>query len=94
MATDLQSGLDYAAHRWADAMTIERLLQERVFEPEIIAPMTGAYERARLALGLTSRSDAATTLLAQTVIAVVESGVRDAEGIFRHTMLALKKDGM
>jgi hypothetical protein len=93
MATASLSVLDYAADRRADAMTIERLLQERVFDPEIIELMTGAYERARLALGLTSRSDAATALLAETVLAVVERGVRDAEQIFQHTMRALKNGG-
>ena len=73
-------------------MSIERLLQERVFEPEIVSVMSGAYERALRALGLTNRTDPVTELLAQTILSVVESGVRDAQLIYELTMAALKMD--
>ena len=79
--------------RRMDVMSIERLLQERVFDPEIIEVMIGAYERARGALGLTNRTDPATELLAQTVIGVVEGGVRDAEQVFAQTLAAFRQDG-
>ena len=74
-------------------MSIERLLQQRVFDPEMIEVMTQAYERARATLGLTSRSDAATLLLAETVISVVESGVRDPEQLYQRTLVALRAKG-
>jgi hypothetical protein len=74
----------------SDRMPIERLLQQGVFEPETLAIMTAAYERALTTLGLTSRTDPATTLLAQTVIAVVESGVRDPDEVYRATLHAFK----
>src|SRR5689334_15925562 len=69
-----------------DEMAIARLLRERVFEPEMVEAMTDAYERARATLGLTSRTDQMTILLARTVITVVESGVRDAERIYQLTL--------
>ncbi len=75
-----------------DHMSIERLLQERVFEPEIISAMSGAYERALRALGLADRTDPVTELLAQTVLSIVETGVRDIERIYDLTMAALKVD--
>jgi hypothetical protein len=73
-----------------DSMSIERLLQERVFDPEIIAVMSEAYGRALRMLGLRERTDPFTEMLAQTVIAIVEGGVRDAERIYEMTMAALK----
>ena len=44
-------------------MPIHRLLQQRVFEPELIALMTDAYERVLATLGLTDRSDPFTQLV-------------------------------
>lgn len=71
-------------------MSIDRLLRERVFDPESVTIMTVAYERARIALGLTNREDPMTCLVAQAVLSVVESGVRDTEQVFQLVLAALK----
>lgn len=71
-------------------MSIERLLQERVFDPEMITAMTDAYERARRALGLTNRADKVTFVLAQTVLGIVERGIRDPDDLYALTLAALK----
>jgi hypothetical protein len=71
-------------------MPIHRLLQQRVFEPELIALMTDAYERVLATLGLTDRSDPFTQLVAEKIIAVVESGVRDGEQIHAQIIAAFR----
>jgi hypothetical protein len=74
-------------------MSIEHLLQQRVFDPEIMSVMTAAYEGARAMLGLTSRTDPATELLAQTVIGIVEGGVCDSEQVLAQTLAAFRRGG-
>ncbi len=71
-------------------MSIDQLLRERVFDADAVALMTAGYERARLALGLAERDDAATWMLAQTVLSVVGSGIRDPERIYQMTLGALQ----
>jgi hypothetical protein len=88
MAYASDQGFGAGAQESVEAMSITRLLQERVFEPEILMVMSAAYERARIALGLTRRNDPATVMLAQTVIEVVEEGVRDPELVFQRTIAA------
>jgi hypothetical protein len=73
-------------------MSIDRLIRERVFDPETIEIMTSAYERARNALGLSGRTDAATMMLAEAVLSVVESGIRDAERAFQLTLASFEAD--
>jgi hypothetical protein len=72
------------------SMAIHRLLQQRVFEPELIALMTDAYERVLGTLGLTERSDLVTQLVAEKIIAAVESGVRDGEEIHAQIIAAFQ----
>lgn len=50
--------------------------------------MTDAYERAITSLGLRGRDDAATRLVAETIIEIVESGVRDRDELYRRILLA------
>ncbi len=69
-------------------MPLYRLLRERVFEPDVIAVMADAYERAITTLGLKGRDDAATRLVAETVIQLVETGVRDKNELYRRTLIA------
>lgn len=71
--------------------SIEQLLQERVFDPDILVVMAQVYDRTRQTLGLASRCDPATELLAQTVIEVVERGTRDPEQAYRRTLAALRR---
>lgn len=71
-------------------MSIETLLQERVFDPEMVTVMTDAYDRARCALGLSRRTDKVTAVLAQTVISIVERGIRDPDRIYELTLASLK----
>src|SRR5256885_218510 len=49
------------------SMPLYKLLQQRVFDPELISVMAEAYERTRLTLGLADRSDKLTHLLAEKI---------------------------
>jgi hypothetical protein len=67
-------------------MPLYKLLQQRVFDPELISVMAEAYERTRLTLGLADRSDKLTHLLAEKIILEAESGVRDSTELYRRTL--------
>lgn len=74
-------------------MPLYRLLQERVFEPEIIAAMTSAYDRALASLGLKGGTDPVTLHVAQETIAIVERGVRDRDDIYNALMQRFPSKG-
>jgi hypothetical protein len=68
--------------REAAPVTIYRLLEGHAFDPEAVAVMTTAYEDVCRALQLTDkRSDPITQVLAQKIIEVAKTGMRDAAEI-------------
>jgi hypothetical protein len=56
-------------------MPIRPFLAGRAFEPETITQMAVALERACAAMGLRTRDDMATELVAEKIIELVERGV-------------------
>jgi hypothetical protein len=60
-------------------MTIKPFLEGRRFDPETVKVMGIAYENARKALGLGSKDDFRTRIVARTVIEVTHRGIRDAD---------------
>jgi len=60
-------------------VAIYRLLQNRAFEPEDIERMSVAYEAALQVLRLANRSDPITQIVAERIIEIAQTGVRDPE---------------
>jgi hypothetical protein len=58
-------------------VAIYRLLQNRAFEPEDIERLTVAYEAALRMLRLANRGDPITELVAERIIEIAQTGVRD-----------------
>ena len=59
-------------------MPIYRLLEREVFEPEDVALMSVVFEELLETLGLADRrEDPVATLVAQKIIELAQSGVRD-----------------
>lgn len=58
-------------------MTIHRLLQHIPLAPEDIGRLVAAYEATLEALELKSRSDPITEIVAQKIIEIGQTGVRD-----------------
>ena len=58
-------------------MAIYRLLQNQAFGPEDIERMTVAYEAALKVLRLANRSDPITHIVAERIIEIAQTGVRD-----------------
>jgi hypothetical protein len=72
-------------------MAIYRLLKFSAFEPELIASMTAAYEKALCVLQLADRQDQITELVAKKIIEVAQLGETDPERI---SILALEGLGI
>ena len=60
-------------------MVIYRLLQNSAFEPDDIVRMTTAYEKALILLGLKSRTDPLTELVAKYIVEIAQTGEKDFE---------------
>jgi hypothetical protein len=58
-------------------MPMARLLNGSAFSPDDITILSAAFEDALRTLGLTDRSDPATELVAQKIIALAQQGERD-----------------
>ncbi|MGA2995816.1 hypothetical protein [Bradyrhizobium sp.] len=58
-------------------MTIRRILQNTPMEPEDIRRLVTAYEQTLRALSLKNRDDQITRLVAEKVIEVAQTGIRD-----------------
>jgi hypothetical protein len=58
-------------------MTIHRLLQNIPLAPEDISRLVTAYEATLQALGLASRSDPITEIVARKIIEIGQTGVHD-----------------
>mgnify|MGYP007135520725 CR=1 FL=1 len=62
-------------------MPIRPFLAGRAFEPETITQMAVALERACAAMGLRTRDDMATELVAEKIIELVERGVAGVDNL-------------
>ena len=68
------------------AVPIRPFLAGRAFEPELIEHMSAALVRACEALQLQVIDDAATRMVARTIIDLAERGIRDAESLMTMTL--------
>jgi hypothetical protein len=66
-------------------LPIRPFLAGQAFQPELIAQMSTAFVRICEALRLEPIDDAATRLVAKTIIGLAERGVKDAETLFELT---------
>ena len=71
-------------------MAIYRLLQNQAFEPDDIEGMTVAYEAALKVLRLANRSDPITHIVAERIIEIAQTGVRDSREL---ASIAIKELG-
>lgn len=71
-------------------MTIHRLLQNIPLAPEDIGRLVAAYETTLKALELKSRSDPITEIVAQKIIEIGQTGVRDPRQISNLAIRALR----
>jgi hypothetical protein len=70
-------------------MTILRLLQKSAFGPEQIAYIAAAYEDVLRELGLPSRTDPITEVIAKKIIEIAQTGERDPLRIRRRAIAEL-----
>ena len=63
-------------------MPITPFLQSNTFDPETVHAMGLAFEKCRQKLGLADTHDAATEMVAKTIIALAEAGERDPERLY------------
>jgi hypothetical protein len=56
---------------------IHRLFQSQAFEPELVAALAQEFEDVLPILGLVDREDLVTMLVAQRIIELAQTGVRD-----------------
>jgi hypothetical protein len=70
-----------------------RLLLERdyLFAPDDVGALVAAFEQALTALGLTDRTDPATTLVAKTIIDLAKQGERDPRRLCEAAVKSLSK---
>jgi hypothetical protein len=60
-------------------MSITPFVDDEAFTPEDLQAMGTAFDHARAALGLTDKKDDVTRLVADRIIELAQSGVRDPE---------------
>ena len=59
------------------AVAIYRLLQGQAFDPEAVECLTAAYEAALKLLRISNTDDPITETIAQRIIEIAQTGVRD-----------------
>jgi hypothetical protein len=74
-------------------MPILRLLQGRVFEPEVVNAMVTAFEDALRELKLTNREDPIVERVAKIIIECAERGMRDPADIRVCALEAIRNRG-
>ena len=65
------------------------LFQETAFEPEVVAVLAEAYERARKSLHDKGQPDIVQEIIAQRIIAEAKAGERDPEKLCETALKAL-----
>jgi hypothetical protein len=71
-------------------MPITPFLGDRVFEPELIQPMSAAFSGVCAALGLSGRADRITELVARQIIDLAQRGVHTQAALYLLTMQEFK----
>ena len=71
-------------------MPIQRLLQNRVYDPAAVRMLTTAFENACKTLGLRDRTDPLTELLAKKIIEAAQTGERDPARVEQLALDALR----
>jgi hypothetical protein len=74
-------------------MPITPFLKGQAFDAETITAMGAAFERACKALGLTEKTDPLTLIVAQTVIASAERGIRQTDQLTEAVLAELRQAG-
>jgi hypothetical protein len=69
-------------------MPITPFLSGRVFDPETTKTLSDVFRQALERLRLTDHHDAATAAVAEKIIELAQSGVRDPEVLFERTLRA------
>jgi hypothetical protein len=77
--------------KWSVGVAIYRLLQQSAFEPDDIARMTTAYEKALILLGLKDHNDPLTELVAKYIVEIAQTGEKDFEVICTLAIARLKE---
>ena len=67
-------------------MPITPFLAGQVFEPETLGNMGTAFEMACAKLGLVSRTNPATALIAKAILNLAQQGVRDVDTLLKMTL--------
>jgi hypothetical protein len=72
-------------------LRITPFLLGQAFSPEAIQMMSDVLERACDRLGLSSRADKATELVAEKIILLAQTGVLDSETLLKRTLEAFNE---
>ena len=72
-------------------MPIRPYLDRDVFDPEAVHAMGIAFEKCRQKLGLAATRDAATEMVAKTIVALAEAGERDPERLYLGALVRFGK---
>lgn len=70
-------------------MAIYRLIANGSFGPDEIEVMKAAYEAALLDVGVVTRDDPITELIAKSIVNVVATGERDPQAVMERALNAL-----
>ena len=70
-------------------MAIYRLIANGSFGPDEIEVMKAAYEAALLDVGVATRDDPITELIAKSIVNVVATGERDPQAVMQRALNAL-----
>jgi hypothetical protein len=72
--------------------TIRPFLARQAFEPDAVRTLSLAFDSACEALGLRTREDPATTLVAEKVIELAQRGIRDVATLRAMTLKELSRE--
>ena len=73
-------------------MPLRTLIAGRSFDTDTVAAMTEAYERALATFGIKDRSDPLTRLIAETIVAIVDGGIRSRSEIYERTVATFRTE--
>jgi len=73
-------------------MPITPFLQSQAFDPELVAAMGQAFDSACAALGLSDRGDRINELIAQKIIKLAQTGLRNPMALSSAALKELKTD--
>ena len=71
-------------------MPITPFLSGQAFDPEVVAAMSAAFDKARTSLRLRPGSNPASEAVAKKIIELAQRGVRDPDALFDRALRELK----